>query len=274
MPAFICRKLSYDACANLHDTARDKLRGKPISKTANYYIRYDTHTNPTTGQSERAYSLRMYSTDILVFWQDGTIYVDEYNSITTNTVLDELGPLHIFTQSTHRATCKHRFWVSAGRGANYPMCGGVVINPDGVIHGRKDTFRRVKEEAKKERAAMTKQFRKHAVPRILLGEFGDAFCMREQFNTGWKARVPRMDNTKRQLFCALSENKSHEEIFALVQDMSALTRKFGRHEMHYPTPELAAFAAINSLIRSVMQDSYNNPWYEDYVVEFEPVRVR
>lgn len=158
------------------------------------------------------------------------------------------------------------------------MCGGVVINPDGMVHGLKDIFRRVKAEAKKERAAMTKQFRKHAVPRILLGEFGNAFYEKNMYSFGgYQAKVPRQDTTKRVVFQLLSENAAHDILDNNLQHMTAINKQvFGRTQgpMTYPTPELAAFAAINSLIRSVMQDSYQNPWFEDYVVEYPPVSVR
>jgi hypothetical protein len=216
-----------------------------------------------------AYALRMYRTRIITWHQSGRIDYVEYNTGVTRNVQSAFGPLRIWRDSRLPMRQKARFGEWGGK--HYPF-NDLTIEADGKIYGLKDRLRRVKPEAKKERAAIIKQFKTYAVPRILLGEFGRKFCVRGQFG-GYEARVPNSNQEKTRVFFALSENASNAEIDPSLEYMAALSSNFGRRKITYPTPELASFAAINALVRHALCDSYNNPWYEDYTVEYPPVAV-
>jgi len=216
-----------------------------------------------------AIALRMYRTRVITWRQNGRIDYVAYDTSVTHKVQSAFGPLRIWSDSRLRSKEKTRFGNWGG--THYPF-GDITIDTDGCIYGLRDTFRRVKKEAQAERAALVEQFRKHAVPRILLGEFGKEFC-RPNFHGGFLARVPVSKETKLAVFYAFAKNQSNSEIDPHLQYMASLSCKFGRRKITYSTPELASFAAINSLCRTALADSYNSPWHEDYEVEYPPVVV-
>lgn len=259
-------KLDYQKCAALYAKARDKEKGKSLCSKPHYYIRYDYHTHPHTKQYERAYSLLMYRTDILIFWADGTVYVDGYSSNTTTMVLNDYGPLRIFSNSGHRAQDTRRFWGE--RGANYPVGNGVVIDADGYVRGLKDTFRRVKKSAKKKRRELIAAFRLAATGRIILGEFAAA----QKDAQGWQAMMP-VGHDRDEAFQALLTEADHAKIAPYFAAAKPTRLAFGRKGKRYATQELAAMAVVNGLLRHRLQDGYDSPDHEDYTKRYGLVRA-
>jgi len=259
------RTLEYNEALRIHDSLyREKYGEANISQQSPRQSNYALVKN-----DDGSIYFRMYRTRIITWRQSGRIDYVEYNTGVTRNVQSTFGPLRIWRDSRLPMRQKARFGDWGGK--HYPF-NDLTIEADGKIYGLKDRLRRVKPEAKKERAAIIKQFKTYAVPRILLGEFGRKFCVRGQFG-GYEARVPNSNQEKTRVFFALSENASNAEIDPSLEYMAALSSNFGRRKITYPTPELASFAAINALVRHALCDSYNNPWYEDYTVEYPPVAV-
>lgn len=263
-------KLNYHKCAALYAKARDKSKGKALHGSTHYYIRYDSHSHPITHKWERAYSLRMYQTDILIYWADGTIYVDGYNSPTTSQVLNDYGPVRIWSNSSLPTNTTRRFgsW-SANGNKGWPVDGGIYISPAGVVHGLKDTFRRVKPSKLKERRAIGAKFRLAATGRIVLGEFP---ATKRDSAGGWQAVVPK-GHAKDDAFVLLMGEADHGKIWPLFASGEPTARLFGRKHVNYPTQESAATAVVDNLLRHHLADRYNSPYFEDHVVTYPPVQV-
>ena len=209
----------------------------------------------------------MYRTDVITWFEDGRVAYQAYDTGVTMGVQSAFGPLRIWKDSRCRFQDKARF--GRWQGVNYPSS-SLEVDADGFVHGLVDRVRRVKPECKKERAALVERFKQHAVPRILLGEFGESFV--ERTSLGYQAQIPNVN--REQVFNLFANNAGHEEIECCLTRMRSLCEKFGRIELFYRTPELAAFAAINALIRNRMQDRYGSEWHEWEEIKYPPVNVR
>src|SRR5882672_7346072 len=207
----IHERLSYGHIAELLERHRHKKTGEYNiynGNSDNYALRSRGYTNPATHQYETAMCVRLYSTDILQYFADGTVVVNDYDSSVTRYMLDRLGPITVFKSPTCRWYDKQR-WRPRGSGVDYPMRKAIVIPPDGIVVGMVDRGGRIKAEAKKERAFLSKKFRERALTRLALGEFPGAIV---RVTNGWQARVPCLTENKKMLFTLLSEEMDHQSI--------------------------------------------------------------
>lgn len=111
----------YESCRPWRgETEYGRLR--PVDKTnrdRNRQVSVDTHDD-----GKRSVRIRLYSTDVVEFFEDGRIEVDpSYTSVTTgsviNSVVDHLAPVHINRKAGEviiEDLTRHRmYWVRSGR---------------------------------------------------------------------------------------------------------------------------------------------------------------
>jgi hypothetical protein len=91
-------------------------------RSKNYSLRRETHTNPATGKLEQAMCMRLYATDILQYFHDGTIVVVCWDSMLTRSCLWDLGRIRVGSQTFRDAT-----------GAEWPTPAELHIGADGVL---------------------------------------------------------------------------------------------------------------------------------------------
>jgi len=262
------RTLNFNDAKQIFEDRFNKKTGE-----ANISDQRDSRSNYAIVKQDRCtYALRMYRTHIITWHESGRIDFRDYSSAITRSTISAFSPLRVWSDSQFKGREKARFgnWHAD---KNFPF-GDITIEADGKIYGLQDKFRRVKPECKKERMALVKEFKRYAVPRILLGEFGGAFV--ERRTDGYCASVPAQRKGMLAVFSLLSKNADGAKILEEMEHTRSLEKQcFGRSrgKINYPTPELAAMSAINCIIRETMADSYRSPWHEDYVVEYPPVVV-
>jgi len=279
MPKFICDRLSYSECARLYAGARDKEKGKPIAKNAAYYIQQGYDTHPVTGKNEECYWLKMYSTNILVYFADGAVRINDYVSVTTTCVLNELGPVSIGSNSKCGFVNTRRF---GSRSFGYPMPDQLNISAEGVVQDKLvDYTRRIRPECKAERRAIAKEFREAAMARLVLGEFpqlieADEVSEGRELLRVFRVNVPYDAN---RLFHALLYKQDHGEVAAVcARGTNRLKKQYGLraggssyHQGYYFMNQVdAAKALCACLLESEMSDAR---WYVDTPTEYENVRV-
>ena len=217
---------------------------------------------------------RMYSTDIIRWCPDGRVHLAAYDTGVTRNVQSHFGPLKIWKDSRINFYNSIRFGPYYSK-ENYPF-ESMTIEADGLVHGLTDEVRRVKPGKKKERREIRAKFKVHAIPRILLGEFGDLFWSRA--GNEYSASVPCMDEDKLAVVALLTENADHEVIARHLQRQQAISRSvFGRRQntQFYPTAERASMAAIDSLLRARLQDSgYRDDHHEWVEIKYDPIQTR
>jgi hypothetical protein len=241
----------------------------------------DNRTNYIVRKIGReAYALKMYNTDIITWYRNGDIEYRDYDSTITREVMNEFGPLRVWKDPHTKYHHKFRW----GRAKNYysqepevslPFCqkyDTMRLPADGMIEGLFDLYDRVDPKRRGERTKMLKTYRAHALPRILLGEFGVRFAVhgtsttkgfgRKQNVTGWWAHIPR-EYTHLNLFRLFSANADHDEIETEMN-------RCPNWELTSPSEsrETATRKAIDIIGRSALN---HREWYEEIRVEHEPV---
>jgi hypothetical protein len=260
MPALnISGRLSYTHAKHLFNSRHSKKKNyKPVHNSTNYSIR----------QRGDAYVLRMYNTDILVFHPDGSIYCDGYDSMTTRQVMNDYGPVRMWSNAQVRFCCKYRFDNCRSRYYGYPVNNGFTIDPTGFVHGLVDRVRIIDPSTRAERTQLAKQFRDKAIARVCLGEFG-ALAKRE--NDEWHAYVP--SETYRVAELLLQEADHNAINYQLDLGLRAISVGFYRRHAEkrvYATQDEAYHAVMNSLQRALLN------WGSQYVykkIHYEPVQV-
>jgi hypothetical protein len=256
----------------LENHAKENERRGEVSiyngNSRNYAIRAQEHKHPLSSHchSEVAMCVRHYDTDILQFFKDGTIRVDDYDSKATRDIIRSLGPIAQFNDRNGRRWRPHGSWDDP----DYPLNNPVVIHPDGYVHEWKEKKRRVKADAKPERKRIRQKFIKNALGRILLGEFPE-MLVRDHDGT-WIAQIPQRYSNKEEMYRLFLAGASHNEIQATMQDvpMDPISWAFGRRVISYPSSDKAAYAIVNSLLRDRMDRTED---YERYEVTFPPIKV-
>lgn len=258
MPSFICSHLNYSKCANLHAQARDKSKGKPIAHNAAYYIQKGFDNPPVTGYSEGCYWLKMYHTNILVFFADGALRINDHNSPTTTAALNELGPVRVFSDSHIKFSNKRRFGHYSSYGAsgvNYPMPDVLDVSSEGVVQNTLVDFtRKVRPECRAERRQLKRQLKDAAFARLTLGEFPQLvrpgerpFWQDGQYveRAGFYAVRP---SSSAEVYHLLLEGADHELIDDKVKGVYASKQGF------YLDAASAANKVIDTLVKHELQD--------------------
>jgi len=217
---------------------------------------------------------RMYSTDIIRWCPDGRVHLAAYDTGVTRNVQSHFGPLKIWKDSRINFRNSIRFGPYYSK-ENYPF-ESMTIEADGLVHGLTDEVRRVKPGKKKERREIIANFKVHAIPRILLGEFGDSFWYRE--SNEFCAAAPQIHEDKLAVVELLTKNADHDEILPHLRMLRPLSRPvFGRNKgkHYYPTAEHAMMASISSLLRARLQDSgYHDDHHEWLEIKYDPIQTR
>jgi hypothetical protein len=219
-------KLSYERCADEFPKMCNKFGEWNISTVD------DARTNYRIVKRGIAYALKMYRTDIITWYPDGSIEYRDYNSSVTRMVMSKFGPLQAWYAGTN---CKWLHKVRMGSWhRNYPFCQNgstMTILPNGTISGLYDEIHCVNPAFRAERRAMLKTYRERALPRFLLGEFGNLFAVntseRRPFgrsHTGWFSAVPSGYGAQRALFDMFCRRAKHSDIMGYVNQFIFVPR--------------------------------------------------
>lgn len=268
-------ELNFARCRAIHENKRYRHRGYTDANIStaspgqsNYWIVARHATNPTTVKIEPCYSLLMYRTYIHTWWEDGTYSSIDYNSAITRQVLSMFGPVRVWSDSKSPFLCTARF---GNRAKNYPYDGGIVVDPDGWIHDVTDQKYRLRPGARKERAEIRKHFRDRAVPRILLGEFGDVFAAYRQnidkgfgrWESGWMAQIPAVHSN---IAKGLMQGASSEDMAKLIEQCKSF-----RDGPTRDTKDAAMLVAIDAMAHDLLGWG---EWYERYDIPYGNINVR
>jgi hypothetical protein len=286
MPTLTCGRLNYIQCARIFNGRRFEERDyRNIHSKGNYAIYRDSNVvHPVTNQRVQRYRLRMYNTNILSFYEDGTVKVIDFNSVTTTQVLNAHGPswLRVHSNSNHSG-CTRR-WGSG----HWPLSEGeIVVDGQGRCHTRcVDTFRRVRADAKPERSRIRRHFREVFSPHIMLGEYDGVLVQQDRVTKLWTAHLPRIRTGDRgRLFSRLVANADFAEIYARVGpggdiQLEPLGNYFtgGGKAIHYDSQRQASEAVINALLTAALADpgkyiEGESSHYEDYEVVHDNIEV-
>lgn len=184
-------KLSYPIIADLVAKAKDGKHLIGDRRQKQYYLHADRKYNPNTGEYETAMCYRMYATDILQFFEDGTCHIITYPSAITYSEINRYGPLRCYTDTRCKYKEQRRFGYYSG--TNYPIPdGAITVRADGtIVEPLVDKYETINPEMRKERRELAKKFRAAALPRMLLGEFGDVWAGKREFSRriGWGRTV-------------------------------------------------------------------------------------
>ena len=281
-PSFSVRgELSYRRCDVEYETGKQGVWN--ISAQPDKRSNYNVHKVSRDGV--HGYALKMYSTDIITWWETGDIEYENYDSGITRDVMNEFGPLRIWKEGSTKHKYHHDYrW---GRPYNYytrqdivsyPFCqayGHMRLPANGIIKGMYDEYSRIDPKQKPQRREMLKSFRMHALPRVLLGEFSNRFAVhgavqqmqwgrrRGPKTTGWWAHVPS-SYIHRKLFESFRVNADHEIIEAILSE-STRWEFAGMAQ----TEAEAQRKALDHIGRNALEDS---KWYEKVRVEHGPVK--
>lgn len=123
------------------------------------------------------YAIRLYATDIITYHEDGRVWLDNYDSNTTNDRRDRAGmPVIRSAQSTvgrskaERLVVKERWAFYGGPVGGMPADSDLALDSTGTAMFDPESTEGVyvlDETAAKERRALVKWFRKDAVPLIV-----------------------------------------------------------------------------------------------------------
>jgi hypothetical protein len=232
---------------------------------SNYNVRRGTI------DGKRYYALRMYRTDIITWHENGDIDLENFDSGITRDVLSHFGPLRVWKaprQWPHNPTRWGRqYWWGEGPVVDYPFCpkyDRMTLHADGYVCGLFDERSRIKPELRPERRRLLKNYRASALPRILLGEFGDVFCVKGthrlsfgRSHTGWWSRLPST-YVQRDLFELFGVSAGHEQIVEKIKSSV---------NWH---PTNMADSRDEALIKAVNQMGRNAL---DYHTQYETVRT-
>jgi hypothetical protein len=266
-------ELSYARCKELTKDGEYNIADRPKGRSEYWVVDIGRERHPITNALEQAYAFRMYQTHVLTWFEDGTIAYNNYNSTGTREVQETWGPIHRLWNDTQcKFYCKHRF--GEWRGNHYPF-DDPVVHPDGTVHGLVDKYSIIDPTKRKERMAITKQMRENALPRILLGEFGNLFHAngayiapsafgRHRHNgnaTGWHARVPY-----------------NNPIGGFLRGVPATSERIELELSKTPRVCLAAsdeYDAVRRCVDAMIREYLDgDEWNTVVKVEYPPVQVR
>lgn len=267
-----CGRLSYNEISSILGN-KDEVNVYE-GKSPNYAVRWNRYVNPVTHKDERAACMRLYATDILQFFEDGSLIVDDHPSVTTNQVLWQCSPIH---------TRGGASW-NASDGRWYPMPGPLRIAPDGTVLNKITVYsRRVRPERKAERRALRKQFRENAWSRLVLREFPEIIA-KPEYSTGFRVLVPASVDNRKRLYQMLMTSCSHGQIQHIVSantvEIGAQQQAFGRPSRSnsvwtYANELTAAKAFMDCLFRDIFADSgeKDDYYHEEVVTEHKDLKV-
>lgn len=194
-------KLNYQSIKKEVEASRKEVVYVSSGRSKNYYLHLRQKEHPVTGKYEEAGCYRMYNTDILQFFADGAVRIVTWPSAITYDEISYFGPVRCFNNNQHKYDEKRRFgsWDH-----NFPIPDGeLCIDGNGLtVEELVDTYTIIDPARKKERREIAKKFRANALPRMMLGEFGDVWgkigyktigWSREDYN-GWISLVPVSGN--------------------------------------------------------------------------------
>jgi hypothetical protein len=273
------RTLSYAACEQIYKDRAGNHRGYThanIADTApgrsNYWIEWRHERNPITNEVQQCYQLLMYRTYILTWFEDGTISTENYDSGITRSVLSAFGPVRVWSDTRLPFVDKDRF--GSWRGDHYPYGNGLVIAPNGdVVTPLVDQKRRIKPELKAKRREMLALYRRNALPRMMLGEFGDVFAIQEEGSrkigfgrrhSGWWG-LSLGNSYAGEFFEAMCKKESI--------DMDRYVSRYNRDSI-YTVPanseDEAIVKSMNAIARAALSDSV---WYEHHKIPYPAVNI-
>jgi len=245
--------------ANISDSAPGR---------SHYWLYEGNETNPLLNLRMNCVRLKMYNTYIHTWWEDGTYQSINWDSAITRDALNAFGPVRVWKDSRCLYRDRHRF---GRRNNDYPYGNGIVVDPDGWIHGLVDFKDVLRPGARAERTAIRNQLRLNATSRILLGEFGDVFAALRQdvkkgfgrWESGWMAQIPpAYSNIARLLY---------EEA-----DNSVIMERIRQYRSWHdgpcrPTKDLAMKAAIETMATQLLS---LQEWHVKQPVPYGNINVR
>jgi hypothetical protein len=258
----ISGRLSYDRIAELLLDKPEVLIAEGRSK--NYGLRSREYIHPVSDEYERAMCMRLYRTDILQFFRDGTVIVNDWDSNITRSCTSEHGPFSVGVE--HGQQVFRDIY-----GDWWPMDRAIVVLPDGTVQNVIVKVRdeiRVKPELKAERRRIGEHFRNACFARLVLGEFPKLVGF-----DGY-ASAPDGHEARRELFRLLDAQADHADIARCATNTSPLGRacygRVGRATKH-ADPIGATEALINCLLRAELGDP---KWFNTKTVRTEHRNIR
>jgi hypothetical protein len=230
VPSFKIRQqaLSFKECKRIHNDPKYRHKNHTDANIqdsspgrSNYWIITVRQTNPVTKQREDGYALRMYQTNILTWFSDNTTIIQFHDTGITRDVITSFGPRSVYFWRDNRLKVQahQRFGPSRWREPNYPCEGVLTIAPDGkVLTPLVDKKYRIKPALRKERRGMLEKYTNNALPRMLLGEFGDIWWSeirgyrRPVFGRERSSLVGQMPYDCTEVFRLFSEGADHDAI--------------------------------------------------------------